>query len=184
MLLSRSIFSGQTSVVRSQINPIPSDVRMTALTMHRSKPFIAASTPPHPHCWDCRDLLPRGRVWHAVLPNSACYNVSERISPRSRRQTYFYACTSGQTWLTAARPETHQNLIHTSNDRGPRGTAQTRRANPSTERPTASTPTLWRANTAPNRNFAVVVSDAKRCQPSQSKPAQTIIRGANRPPDF
>ncbi len=57
-----------------------------------------------------------------LSPTQHIHNVSERIAPRSRRQTYRYACTSGQTWLTAARPETHQNLIHIANEHSTRAT--------------------------------------------------------------
>ena len=44
-------------------------------------------------------------------------NASERMMPRSRSHAHCCTQTSGQTWLTAARPETHQNLIHSTKER-------------------------------------------------------------------
>ena len=55
-----------------------------------------------------------------VYSLSTSHNASERMLPRSRRPAHRCTSTSGQTWLTAARPETHQNLIHTLNDRDAR----------------------------------------------------------------
>ena len=47
-------------------------------------------------------------------------NASERMMPRSRSRAHCCTQTSGQTWLTAARPETHQNLIHSTKERSTR----------------------------------------------------------------
>jgi len=51
---------------------------------------------------------------------SAHHNVSDRISPRFWRPEHCCPNTSSQTWLTAARPETYQNLIYSLNDRNAR----------------------------------------------------------------
>jgi hypothetical protein len=92
--------------------------------MHRSKPFTSI---PNPNIQSTDiSIGRRGRFQTCLSPTQHIHNASERISPRSRRQTYRYACTSGQTWLTAARPETHQNLIHIAKDHNTR-TAQKRR---------------------------------------------------------
>ena len=64
---------------------------------------------------------------------SAYHNVSDRMSPRFWRSEYCYSNTSSQTWLTAARPETYQNLIYSLNDRDipphPLGRARTSNGN-------------------------------------------------------
>jgi hypothetical protein len=79
----------------------------------------------------------RGRFGTCLSPTQHIHNASERISPRSRRQMYRYTCTSGQTWLTAARPETHQNLIHIANEHSTRTTLD---AAQSTEQQQSSPP--------------------------------------------
>ena len=63
------------------------------------------------------NLLASGKHVYSL---SISHNASERMLPRSRRPIHRCTSTSGQTWLTAARPETHQNLIHTLNDRDAR----------------------------------------------------------------
>jgi hypothetical protein len=75
-------------------------------------------------------------------------NASERILPRSRSRTHCCTRTSGQTWLTAARPETHQNLIHTSKEHSADKPAHNAR-DQKHRWATLNHPTLWGRSNAP-----------------------------------
>jgi len=60
---------------------------------------------------------------HAL--SAACYSLSthKRLFtqlPRSWRRIHLCTRTSSQTWLTAARQQTYQNLIHISKEHSPR----------------------------------------------------------------
>ncbi len=99
---------------------------------------------------------------HANHLNSAHHNVSDRISPRSRRPAHGCTDTSGQTWLTAARPETYQNLIYSFNDRNapshPLRRARTLNGN-------SKNPACAGSYDAPNLLFHRDVSIPKRSTP-------------------